>query len=54
MKHAQLFVIDLLYLLIAQQMFDRAATRLAATAMAVSAHRRPRTPHPSDAQEVSA
>lgn len=55
-KHAQLFVIDLLYLLIAQQMFDRAATRLAATAMAVSAHRRPRSPHPQspEAQEVNA
>lgn len=54
-KHAQLFVIDLLYLLIAQQMFDRAATRLAATAMAVSAHRRPRTPHPQspESQEVN-
>ncbi|UYO96956.1 MurR/RpiR family transcriptional regulator [Microbacterium sp. M28] len=43
-KHAQLFVIDLLYLFIAQQMFDPAAKRLAATAMAVSAHRRPRPP----------
>ena len=43
-KHAQLFVIDLLYLFIAQQMFAPAAKRLAATAMAVSGHRRPRTP----------
>lgn len=41
-KHSQLFVIDLLYLLIAQQMFDPATRRLAATATAVSAHRRPR------------
>ena len=51
-KHAQLFVIDLLYLFIAQQMFDPAAKRLAATAMAVSGHRRPRTPGaPSAAAE---
>lgn len=42
-KHSQLFVIDLLYLLIAQQMFDPATRRLAATATAVSSHRRPRT-----------
>lgn len=42
-KHSQLFVIDLLYLLIAQQMFDPATRRLAATATAVSAHRRPRS-----------
>lgn len=41
-EHSQLFVIDLLYLLIAQQMFDPATRRLAATATAVSAHRRPR------------
>lgn len=50
-KHSQLLVIDLLYLLIAQQMFDPAARRLAATAAAVSAHRRPRTPA-SPAAEV--
>lgn len=43
-KHAQLFVIDLLYLLIAQQMFEPAARRLVATATAVSSHRRPREP----------
>ena len=42
-KHSQLFVIDLLYLLIAQQMFEPATRRLAATATAVSSHRRPRT-----------
>ncbi|MFB7249351.1 MurR/RpiR family transcriptional regulator [Microbacterium sp. NPDC056234] len=54
-KHAQLFVIDLLYLFIAQQMFDPAAKRLAATAMAVSGHRRPRQPkpRPTAAQEVT-
>lgn len=40
-KHSQLLVLDLLYLLIAQQMFTEASTRLAASAMAVSAHRRP-------------
>lgn len=39
-KHAQLFVLDLLYLLIAQQNFANAATLLAASAMAVSGHRR--------------
>lgn len=39
-KHAQLFVLDLLYLLVAQQNFSKAATMLAASAMAVSDHRR--------------
>ncbi|MEI3844223.1 MULTISPECIES: MurR/RpiR family transcriptional regulator [Microbacterium] len=43
-KHSQLLVIDLLYLLVAQHMFSDAATRLAASAMAVSAHRRPDRP----------
>jgi DNA-binding MurR/RpiR family transcriptional regulator len=43
-KHSQLLVLDLLYLLIAQQMFADASTRLAASAMAVSAHRRPPRP----------
>lgn len=38
-KHAQLFVLDLLYLLVAQYNFSRAATMLAASAMAVSDHR---------------
>ncbi len=38
-KHAQLFVLDLLYLLVAQQNFAKAATMLAASAMAVSDHR---------------
>ncbi len=41
-KHSQLLVVDLFYLLVAQQMFDEAATRLAATAMAVSGFRRDR------------
>jgi DNA-binding MurR/RpiR family transcriptional regulator len=39
-KHAQLFVLDLLYLLVAQQNFGAVATHLAASAMAVSGHRR--------------
>jgi DNA-binding MurR/RpiR family transcriptional regulator len=39
-KHAQLFVLDLLYLLVAQCNFSHAATMLAASAMAVSDHRR--------------
>lgn len=39
-KHAQLFVLDLLYLLIAQQNFTKTVTMLAASAMAVSGHRR--------------
>lgn len=39
-KHAQLFVLDLLYLLVAQQNFGRTATMLAASAIAVAPHRR--------------
>lgn len=39
-KHAQLFVLDLLYLLVAQQNFTQTVTMLAASAMAVSRHRR--------------
>lgn len=39
-KHAQLFILDVLYLLIAQKNFGKAATLLAASAMAVSDHRR--------------
>ncbi len=43
-KHSQLLVLDLLYVLAAQQTFGVAATRLAASAMAVAPHRRaPRT-----------
>lgn len=41
-KHGQLLVLDLLYLLIAQEDFDRAGAKLAASALAVSSHRRPR------------
>ncbi|GAA1538105.1 DNA-binding MurR/RpiR family transcriptional regulator [Microbacterium ginsengiterrae] len=53
-KHSQLLVVDLLYLLVAQQIFDSATKRLAATATAVSSHRRPRTPHarPQHTQEA--
>jgi DNA-binding MurR/RpiR family transcriptional regulator len=40
-KHAQLFAIDLLYLLVAQQNFARTTTTLAASAAAVAPHRRP-------------
>jgi DNA-binding MurR/RpiR family transcriptional regulator len=40
-KHAQLFVIDLLYLLAAQQDFSRTTSLLAASAAAVRPHRRP-------------
>ncbi len=39
-KHAQLFVLDLLYLLVAQRDFARTTTMLAASAAAVSPHRR--------------
>ena len=41
-KHGQLLVLDLLYLLVAQQNFDRSSAKLAASALAVSSHRRPR------------
>lgn len=40
-KHAQLLVLDLLYLLVAQQNFDRTTTNLSASAYAVSGHRQP-------------
>lgn len=39
-KHSQLFVLDLLYVLTAQQNFPRTTTKLAASAMAVGPHRR--------------
>ncbi|MGI3781325.1 MAG: MurR/RpiR family transcriptional regulator, partial [Janthinobacterium lividum] len=41
-KHGQLLVLDLLYLLVAQEDFDRSSDKLAASALAVSSHRRPR------------
>ncbi|MDQ2845089.1 MAG: MurR/RpiR family transcriptional regulator [Actinomycetota bacterium] len=40
-KHAQLLVLDLLYLLVAQENFERSTKNLAASTVAVSAHRRP-------------
>jgi DNA-binding MurR/RpiR family transcriptional regulator len=57
-KHGQLLVLDLLYLLVAQQNFDRSSAKLAASALAVSSHRRPRRhaspaarPAPGDGHE---
>ncbi len=41
-KHGLLLILDLLYLLVAQENFDRASAKLAASASAVSTHRRPR------------
>ena len=41
-KHGQLLVLDLLYLLVAQEDFERSSAKLAASALAVSSHRRPR------------
>jgi DNA-binding MurR/RpiR family transcriptional regulator len=49
-KHAQLFILDLLYLLVAQRDFSQVATHLAASAMAVSGHRR--TLHPDHHRAV--
>jgi DNA-binding MurR/RpiR family transcriptional regulator len=47
-KHAQLLVLDLLYLLVAQRDFARTTTMLAASAAAVAPHRRPpRGPRPT-------
>lgn len=40
-KHSQLFVLDLLYLLVAQQNFDETSRRIASSAAAVLSHRRP-------------
>lgn len=40
-KHVQLLVLDLLYLLVAQENFDRSTRNLGISAAAVSAHRRP-------------
>src|SRR3954453_18524533 len=45
-KHAQLFVIDLLYLLAAQRDFSRTTSLLAASAAAVAPHRRTRRSAP--------
>jgi DNA-binding MurR/RpiR family transcriptional regulator len=51
-KHGQLLVLDLLYLLVAQENFDRSSAKLAASAFAVSGHRRPRRTPPRPAQAV--
>ena len=48
-KHGQLLVLDLLYLLVAQENFDRSSAKLAASALAVSSHRRPRRTPPTGA-----
>jgi DNA-binding MurR/RpiR family transcriptional regulator len=40
-RHCQLFVVDLLYLLVAQTSFDRTTRLLAASRAAVASHRRP-------------
>lgn len=40
-KHVQLLVLDLLYLLVAQVNFNQTTSKLAASALAVSPHRRP-------------
>ena len=42
----QLLVLDLLYLLVAQENFDRSSDKLAASALAVASHRRPRRTPP--------
>jgi len=52
-KHGQLLVLDLLYLLVAQENFDRSSAKLAASALAVSAHRRPRRTPPRAAAALS-
>ena len=52
-KHGQLLVLDLLYLLVAQENFDRSSAKLAASALAVSAHRRPRRTPPRAAATLS-
>jgi hypothetical protein len=52
-KHGQLLVLDLLYLLVAQENFDRSSAKLAASALAVSAHRRPRRTPPRTAATVA-
>ena len=46
-KHSQLFVLDMLYLLVAQQDSLDTAAKLAASAMAVSEHRRPARRQPT-------
>ncbi len=45
-KHVQLLVLDLLYLLVAQEDFERSTSRLATTAVAVAGHRQQRRAAP--------
>ena len=57
-RHCQLFVVDLLYLLIAQSNFDRTTRLLAASGAAVAPRRRPlrgaaRSGPPSRAAQLS-
>jgi DNA-binding MurR/RpiR family transcriptional regulator len=52
-KHGQLLVLDLLYLLVAQEDFDRSSAKLAASADAVSSHRRPRRTPPRAAASAA-
>ncbi|HET9871019.1 MAG TPA: MurR/RpiR family transcriptional regulator [Propionibacteriaceae bacterium] len=56
-KHVQLLVLDLLYLLVAQHDFARSTANLAASAQAVSGHRRPRRsrggPRRSEAEKAA-
>ena len=52
-KHGQLLVLDLLYLLVAQENFDRSSDKLAASARAVSSHRRPRRTPPRAAAAMA-
>src|SRR4030095_4897678 len=51
-KHGQLLVLDLLYLLVAQENFDQSSAKLAASGLAVSSHRRPRRTPPRATAEV--
>lgn len=53
-RHAQLLVLDLLYLLVAQRNFDRSTLNLAASAEAVSAHRRAKRTTAGRASRTSA
>jgi DNA-binding MurR/RpiR family transcriptional regulator len=46
-KHAQLLVLDLLYLLVAQDNFEKTTKYLAASAVAVSGHRMPERARPT-------
>jgi DNA-binding MurR/RpiR family transcriptional regulator len=51
-KHAQLLVLDLLYLLVAQENFERSTASLAASSLAVAPHRRPRRVTPKQNRAI--